>query len=89
VKETRSRVLTARFAALFVLTMVSAAGGGMFQGISGGPSMSYEGVSGSIDGIFASHPVAPSFPAPNFMTSEEFCQIVAAHLSNPPTAWDW
>ena len=52
--------------------------------------MSYGGVSGSIDGIFASYPGAPSsFPGPLFMTGEEFCQFVAAHLANPPTAWRW
>ncbi len=66
-------------AALFVLTMAAAAGG-MYQGVSGGPAMSYGGVSGSIDGIFASS---------LFMTGEEFCQFVAAHLANPPTAWRW
>ncbi len=87
--ETRTRVLTALLAALFVLTMAAAAGG-MFQGISGGPSMSYAGVSGSIDGIFASYSRPPAtFPGPLFMTSEEFCQRVAVHLSNPPTAWGW
>ncbi|HOI68453.1 MAG TPA: hypothetical protein PLJ69_08745 [Methanothrix sp.] len=76
-------------AALFVLTMAAAAGG-MYQGVSGGPAMSYGGVSGSIDGIFASYPGAPSsFPGPLFMTGEEFCQFVAAHLANPPTAWRW
>jgi hypothetical protein len=74
--------------ALFVLTTAAAAGG-MFQGVSGGPSMSYAGVSGSIDGIFASYPQPPSFPAPCFMTGEEFCQLVAGHLSSPPRAWDW
>jgi len=75
-------------AALFVLTTAAAAGG-MYQGVSGGPSMSYAGVSGSIDGVFANYPEPPSFPAPCFMTGVEFCQMVAAHLSNPPTAWDW
>ena len=74
---------------LFALTAAAAAGGGMFQGISGGPSMSYAGVSGSIDGVFAHHPEAPSFPAPAFMTGEEFCRMVAAHLANPPRAWGW
>jgi hypothetical protein len=76
-------------AALSVLTMAAAAGG-MYQGVSGGPSMSYAGVSGSIDGIFASYPKAPAaFPGPLFMTGEEFCQFVAAHLADPPTAWWW
>jgi len=74
---------------LFVLTTAAAAGG-MYQGVSGGPSMSYSGVSGSIDGIFASYPHQPStFPCPLFMDGEEFCQLVATHLSNPHTAWDW
>ena len=75
-------------AALFVLTTAAVASG-MFQGVSGGPSMSYAGVSGSMEGVFASFPEAPSFPAPAFMTGEEFCARVAAHLANPPTAWDW
>jgi hypothetical protein len=62
----------------------------MFQGVSGGPSMSYAGVSGSIDGIFSSFPQAPiTFPAPYFMDGEEFSQMVTGYLSNPPTAWDW
>jgi hypothetical protein len=89
VKETRIRVLSALLAALTLLT-VAAAAGGMYQGISGGPSMSYAGVSGSIDGIFASYPKAPAtFPGPLFMTGEEFRQMVAAHLANPPRAWEW
>jgi hypothetical protein len=89
VKETRTRVLTALLAALFLMT-VAAAAGGMYQGVSGGPSMSYAGVSGSIDGIFASYPKAPAtFPGPLFMTGEEFRQMVAAHLANPPRAWEW
>jgi len=88
----RTSDLTSLLAALFVLfilTTAAAAGGGMFQGISGGPSMSYAGVSGSIDGVFAHHPEAPSFPAPWPMTGEEFCRMVAAHLANPPRAWGW
>ena len=81
--------MTALLAALFLLTMAAAAGG-MFQGVSGGPSMSYAGVSGSIDGIFASYSKAPAtFPGPLFMTGGEFRQRVAAHLANPPTAWRW
>jgi len=79
----------ALLAALFALTTAAAAGGGMFQGVSGGPSMSYAGVSGSMEGVFASHPEPPSFPAPAFMTGEEFCTMVATHLANPPKAWDW
>jgi len=52
--------------------------------------MSYAGVSGSIDGIFASYPKAPTtFPGPLFMTGEEFRQMVTAHLANPPRAWEW
>lgn len=52
--------------------------------------MSRAGVSGSIDGIFASYPKAPAtFPGPLFMTGEEFRQMVAAHLANPPRAWEW
>ena len=52
--------------------------------------MSYAGVSGSIDGIFASYSKAPAnFPGPLFMTGGEFRQRVAAHLANPPTAWRW
>jgi hypothetical protein len=27
--------------------------------------------------------------APSNMAGEEFCQMVAAQLANPPTAWDW
>ena len=81
--------MTALLAALFVLTMAAAAAG-MYQGVSGGPSMSYAGVSASIDGIFASYPKAPAtFPGPLFMTSEEFRQRVTAHLANPPRAWEW
>jgi hypothetical protein len=87
--EPRTRVLTALLAALFLLTMAAAAGG-IFQGVCGGPSMSRAGVSASIDGIFARRPKAPAtFPAPLFMTGEEFRQRVAIHLANPPTAWGW
>ncbi|MDF0592481.1 hypothetical protein P0O24_02650 [Methanotrichaceae archaeon M04Ac] len=69
---------------------MAAAAGGIFQGISGGPSMRRAGVSGSIDGIFARRPKAPAtFPGPLFMPGEEFCQRVAIHLSNPPMAWGW
>ena len=85
----RTRVVTSLLAALFLLTMAAAAGG-IFQGVSGGPSMSRAGVSGSIDGIFARRPKAPTtFPGPLFMTGEEFRQRVAAHLANPPRAWEW
>jgi hypothetical protein len=44
-----------------------------------------------MDGVFASYPdpEAPAFPAPWPMTGEEFCQFVAAHLADPPTAWRW
>jgi len=78
----------ALLAALFVLATV-AAGAGMFQGVGGGPSMSYAGVSGSMEGVFARYAEPPTFPAPAFMTGEEFCEMVAAHLANPPKAWDW
>ncbi|HPE64331.1 MAG TPA: hypothetical protein PLQ49_09520 [Methanothrix sp.] len=62
---------------------------GMYEGVSGGPSMSYGGVLGSIDGIFARYTELPTFPAPWPMTGEKFCEMVAPHLANPPKAWDW
>ena len=85
----RTSDLMSLLAALFALTTAAAAGGGMFHGVSGGPSMSYAGVSRSMEGVFASHPEPPSFPAPAFRDGEEFCAMVAAHLANPPTAWKW
>ena len=75
-------------AALLVLATAAPAAG-MLEGVGGGPSMSYAGVSGSIDGIFASYPEAPAFPAAWPMTGEEFCEMIAAHLTNPPRAWGW
>ena len=72
------------------LLATAAPAAGIFEGgVSGGPSISRVGVSGSIDGIFASRPEALAFPAPWPMTGEEFCETVAARLANPPKAWDW
>ena len=81
--------LLAALFVLFALTTAAASGGGMFQGVSGGPSMSYAGVSGSMDGVFARYTELPTFPAPWPMTGEDFCEMVAAHLANPPKPWDW
>jgi len=80
--------IMALLAALLVLAMAAPAAG-MFEGVSGGPSMSYAGVSGSMDGVFARYTELPTFPAPWPMTGEDFCEMVAAHLANPPKAWDW